>query len=78
MTWFDFFWTPEIIAHIAEHGVTPEEVEFVIQYPELTGQSRSAGAHMAEGDAGNGKYIIAVYRLIDGITVMPITAFEPD
>lgn len=77
MAWLDFFWTPGIIAYIAEHGVTPEEVEYVIQNPESTGFSRSSGVYLAEGEAENGKYIIVIYDMIDEITVIPITAYEP-
>ncbi len=77
MAWLDFFWTPETIAHIAEHGVTPEEVEYVIQNPESTGFSRTSGAYLAEGEAENGKYIIVIYDMIDEITAIPITAYEP-
>ncbi|MBL4884735.1 MAG: DUF4258 domain-containing protein [Planctomycetaceae bacterium] len=78
MTWFDFFWTPESIAHIAEHGITPEEVEYVIQYPESTDLSRTTGSKLAEGEAANGKYIIVIYDMIDEVTVIPVTAYEPN
>ncbi len=78
MTWFDFFWTSETIAHIEEHGMTVEEVEFVIEHPEIKGFSRSSGDHRVEGESFNGKYIIAIYEMLDDITIMPITAFTPD
>lgn len=36
MPHFDFIWTPENIAHILEHGVSLEEAEDVVCFPDFT------------------------------------------
>ncbi len=33
MPYFEFFWTDEIIEHLAEHGVTPDDFERVVNRP---------------------------------------------
>ena len=30
MPYYDFFWTEDIIAHIAAHGITPKDFERVV------------------------------------------------
>ncbi len=77
MAWFEFIWAPEVEAHIAEHGVTIDEFEEVVQFGEFRGTSRSTGRPTAEGWTTSGKYLYCVYELADdGITVIPVTAFE--
>lgn len=78
MAWFDFFWTPENIAHIGEHGLTSEEVEYVVQHAEETTVSRRTDRFIARGLCFNGKYIVVAYEKLDKITVMPVTAFVPE
>lgn len=36
MPFYFFVWTPEIIAHLAQHDVTPEEFEQVVTNPRNT------------------------------------------
>ena len=43
MPWYCFVWTPEIIEHLAEHDVTPEEFEEVVSNPDSEDRSRSTG-----------------------------------
>lgn len=79
MPYFDFVWEPTEdgnMAHIAEHGVTPEEVESVVLDPEFTKVSRSSGRPIAFGHTSDGRYIAVVYEQIDDCTVYPITAYE--
>jgi len=54
MPHYEFIWTPEIIEHIAEHGVSPDEFETIVRDPESRGVSRSNGlpvawAHLPDG-----------------------------
>lgn len=49
MAYFFYIWTPEIIAHLAEHGITPEEFEEVVNDPLATGKSRTSDRDMAVG-----------------------------
>ncbi len=76
MPYFDFFWTDEIIAHLAEHGVTPEDFEAVVMRPVDARRSRSSDLPAAFGYTEDGRYIIAIYDFVDDITVLPVTAYE--
>jgi uncharacterized DUF497 family protein len=76
MPYFDFAWTDEIAAHLAEHGISPEDYEHVVTNPTRTGKSRSSGHPAAWGYTEDGRYIIAVYEKLDFVTVIPVTAYE--
>jgi hypothetical protein len=76
MPYFDFIWTEEIVEHLAEHDVSPEDFEEVVMNPERTGKSRSSGDPAAWGYTEDGRYIIAIYRKIDFVTIVPVTAYE--
>lgn len=64
------------VQHIAEHGVTKEEVEEVLRQPEGVEASRSSGRPIAFGETSTGRLLAVVYELIDDDTAYPITAFE--
>ena len=76
MPYFDFFWTDEIIEHLAEHGVTPKDFERVVQRPVDVRASRSSDLPAAFGYTEDGRFIIAIYDFIDDVTVLPVTAYE--
>lgn len=76
MPYFDFVWTEEIIAHLAEHDISPDDFEHVVMNPVRAGKSRSSGDPAAWGYTQDGRYIIAVYQKIDFVTVVPVTAYE--
>ena len=38
MPFYFFVWTPEIIAHLAEHDVTSDEFEEVVHKPRMRGR----------------------------------------
>ncbi len=76
MPYFDFFWTDEIIEHLAEHGVAPEDFERVVKRPVDVRKSRSSELPAAFGYTEDGRYIIAIYDFIDDVTVLPVTAYE--
>lgn len=71
-----FLWTDEIIEHIAEHGISPEEFEDIVCNPDRLGFSRSSGRPAAWGYTADGRYIIAVYEDLDELTIIPVTAYE--
>jgi hypothetical protein len=85
MPWFDVRWyfpedvdSPEDsnVAHLAEHGLTPDDFEQVLCNPifrEAT--SDSSGRPIRFGYACDGRLIAVVYEWIDDITVLPITAY---
>jgi uncharacterized DUF497 family protein len=69
----DIFWNYEDedgnVAHIAEHDLTPEDVNAVLMDPDETGISRSSGRPIAFGYTLDGRYICVVYEEIDDHTL---------
>lgn len=64
------------VQHIAEHGVTPAEVEEVLENPVDEDVSRSTGRPLAFGFTRAGRFLLVVYEEVDEQTVYPITAYE--
>jgi uncharacterized DUF497 family protein len=64
------------VQHIAQHGITPDEVEEVLQNATDADVSQSSGRPIVFGDTGTGRHIAVVYEEIDADTVYPVTAFE--
>jgi uncharacterized DUF497 family protein len=64
------------VQHIAEHGITKEEVEEVLEHPSGIETSRSSGWPIAFGETSTGRVIAVVYEEIDEETAYPITAYE--
>jgi len=62
--------------HCAEHGVSKDEVEEVLQNARDADVSRSSGRPVLFGDTGAGRRLMVVYEEIDADTVYPITAYE--
>lgn len=77
MAWFEFFWTPEIEEHVAEHGVSVEQFEHVVCFPDVHEVSRSTGHRIAKGYDQTGRWLVCVYERIDSTTVLPVTTYEP-
>lgn len=57
-------------------GVTADEFEQGVGYPDETVESKSSGRPAAVGYTASGRYLICVFELIDDVTVYPITAYE--
>jgi len=79
MPWYDFIWNNEPggnVEHIAEHGLTPGDVEAVVCSPLETTTSRSSGRPVATGYTPDGRLIFVVYEEMDACTVYPVTAYE--
>lgn len=81
---FRFIWDLEDdpagnVRHIAEHGISQEEVEEVLttNYGEST-SSHSSGLPMTFGWTATGQYIAVVYDEADDdpLTLRPVTAYE--
>jgi uncharacterized DUF497 family protein len=64
------------VRHIAEHGLTIDDVEHVLRNPREEGESRSTGRPCCFGYTRGGEYIIVVYEQVDVDTIYPVTAFE--
>jgi hypothetical protein len=66
------------VQHIAEHGISKEEVEEVLQLPDGADTSRSSGRPILFGETSTGRIIAVVYDEIDDQTIYPVTAYELD
>jgi len=76
MAYFEFLWTDEAVEHLAEHGLSPEDFEAVVNRPERRGESRSTGRPCCWGETPDGRYVICVYEYLDELTIIPSTAYE--
>lgn len=67
-------------AHIAEHGLTPEEVESALFEESTTFDiSNSSGRPMAFGGTVTGRFIVVVFEVLnltDPLVLRPITAYD--
>jgi len=64
------------VRHCAEHGISKEEVEEVLQHATDVDLSRSSGRPVVFGDTGAGRHLMVVYEMVDADTVYPITAYQ--
>lgn len=81
MPYNEFIWNEEPggnIEHIAEHNLTPEDVEQVLFNPVDRDVSRSSGLPIVFGFISDGRYILVVYEQIDDVTIYPVTAYDVD
>jgi uncharacterized DUF497 family protein len=64
------------VQHCADHGVTKEEVEEVLESATDIDLSRSSGRPVVFGDTSEGRHLMVVYEEIDARTAYPVTAYE--
>lgn len=64
------------VSHCAEHGITKDEVEEVLQNATDADISRSSGRPVVFGDTRGGRHLMVVYEQLDEGIVYPITAYE--
>jgi hypothetical protein len=76
MPYYFFIWTPDIVDHLAEHDVSPDEFEEVVSGPEYEDVSRSSGNPIAVGTTSEGRQLCCVFKRIDGDTIIPATAYD--
>jgi uncharacterized DUF497 family protein len=79
MAWFDYLWLEGEdgnIEHIAEHGLTPADIEHVMENFIAERTSRSSGRPVRFGYTLDGRYIAVVFEWLDDVTVYPVTAYE--
>ena len=62
--------------HIAERGLSKEDVEFVVARPDRFDVSRSSENPMVFGYTDDGRYVAVVFIQIDDDTIYPVTAYE--
>ena len=80
MAWFEFIWMDDIggnVEHIPQHGLTPDDFEFVFQNYDDETVSESSGRPMRFGRTEDGRLIAVVFEWIEEeMTVYPVAAFE--
>ncbi len=64
------------VQHIAEHGLTTEDVEFVIENAESESVSRSSNRLCVFGYTPGGEHIIVILEELEGDIIYPVTAYE--
>jgi uncharacterized DUF497 family protein len=64
------------VQHCAEHGVSKEEVEEVLETAVDFDISRSSGRPVVFGETRSGRHLMVVFEQIDAVTVYPVTAYE--
>lgn len=64
------------VQHCAEHDITKEEVEEVLQSSMDADTSWSSGRPVLFGDTSTGRHLMVVYEEIDTDTAYPVTAYE--
>ncbi len=62
--------------HIAENGLTIEDVEHVVGNPEREDVSRSSELPCCFGYTEGGDFVIVVYEIFEGGMLYPVTAYE--
>lgn len=73
--WF-FIWDEENTRKVAEHGLTPQECEFVVENPFRLTRSRRSDRPLAVGYTHTGRYIVVPFDVLDSATVRVVTAYE--
>ncbi|MGA3322892.1 MAG: BrnT family toxin [Terriglobia bacterium] len=73
----DLEWTLERVDHIAQHAVTPEEVEDVLSSAPVFKRGRG-GIYEAWGQTASGRYLLVIFRYLGHNRAWPITARDMD
>lgn len=64
------------VQHVAEHGLTIDEVESVLLNPTSEALSHSSGRPCSFGYTPSGEYIIVTYEQIGDDGAYPVTAYQ--
>jgi uncharacterized DUF497 family protein len=77
MAWNHFIWTQTAIDHMAEHGVSVDDFEYVVENFIIESVSRSSGRPIRFGETTDGRILAVVFEWIEeDLTVEPVTAFD--
>jgi uncharacterized DUF497 family protein len=68
------------VQHIAEHGLSVEEVEEVLYAADEVFASQSSGRPITFGATSTGKHIAVVFDIVEEnpLAVYPVTAYETE
>jgi uncharacterized DUF497 family protein len=70
----------DVVAHIAEHGVRPEEADEVISryFDEREPSRAQTGRWVVQGFTRHGRFLVVVFDYYEAEElVIPVTAYEP-
>lgn len=76
MPFYFYVWSDDIVEHLAEHDITPEDFQHVLENPVKRGKSDSSGRPCVWGYTEDGRFVIAIYQRLDDVTILPVTAYE--
>jgi uncharacterized DUF497 family protein len=76
MKWTHVVWDPSPCGNVEEHGLTTDDVDFVLENHDSTDLSRSSNRPCVFGHTPDGRYIVVIYEEADTDTVIPVTAYE--
>ena len=76
MPFYFFVWTPEVVAHLDEHGVSVDEFEEVVMHPDVEDISRSTGNPIAIGSTSAGRQLCCIFKRLDEDLIEPVTAYD--
>jgi hypothetical protein len=75
--WWDLDDDPDgNVQHIAEHGLSKEEVEEVLAAPSSRGTSDSSGLPLVFGWTSTGRYILVAVEDLGPDGIRPVTAYD--
>ena len=65
------------VQHIAQHGLSKEDIDHAIEFSSEELRSDSSGLPLIFGPALDGSTIVVVYERIDESSIYPVTAYRP-
>jgi hypothetical protein len=69
-----FIWTDEIVQHLAEHGISPDEFDEVVLDPVFETKSRSSGLPAVYGWTSTRRMLLCVHQPLNDLQIEPVTA----
>ena len=76
MAFYWYVWTPRAERKIAQHGITREEFEYVVENPERIEISRTSDRLVAIGETPARRRLCCVFDMADDATVVPVTGYD--
>ena len=80
MAYYEYLWSDEPggkVEHIAEHGLTPDDFEFVFEKFEGSTMSEASGCPVRFGYSPGNRYVMVVFEWVEkNLVVLPVTAYE--
>ncbi len=74
-----FIWDDEPggnVEHVAEHGLMPEEAEWVVLNPLVEETGKARGRSVRKGYLPDGRWVKVVFEWVDADTVYVVTGYE--